>query len=34
MVVPNRPLEYFLLLNGLDAHDRLVPGERYKLVVE
>jgi predicted Zn-dependent protease len=34
MVTPNRPLEYFLLLNGLDAQDRLVPGERYKLVTE
>jgi predicted Zn-dependent protease len=34
MVVPNRPLQYFLLLNGLEAHDRLVPGERYKLVAE
>lgn len=34
MVVPNRPLEYFLLLNGLDQRDRLVPGERYKIVTE
>jgi predicted Zn-dependent protease len=34
MVVPNRPLEYFLLLNGLETRDRLVPGERYKLVTE
>lgn len=34
MVVPNRPFEYFLLLNGLDPHDRLTPGERYKVVTE
>jgi predicted Zn-dependent protease len=34
MVVPNRPLEYVLLLNGLEPQERLVPGERYKLVTE
>ncbi|WP_159729186.1 hypothetical protein [Methylosinus sp. Ce-a6] len=34
MVVPNRPLEYFQLLNGLEQGSRLTPGERYKLVVE
>jgi predicted Zn-dependent protease len=34
MVVPNRPLEYFRLLNGLEPSDRLTVGERYKLVAE
>ncbi len=34
MVVPNRPLEYFLLLNGLSAADALTPGERYKIITE
>jgi predicted Zn-dependent protease len=34
MVVPNRPVEYFHLLNGLEPRERLLPGERYKLVTE
>jgi predicted Zn-dependent protease len=34
MVTPNRPLEYFLLLNGLEAGATLTPGEKYKIVVE
>jgi predicted Zn-dependent protease len=34
MVTPDRPLEYFLLLNGLEPGAALKPGERYKLVVE
>lgn len=34
MVVPNRPVEYFLLLNGLSAGDALAPGEHYKIVTE
>lgn len=34
MVVPNRPLEYFLLLNGLDHAGPLVPDEKYKIVTE
>jgi predicted Zn-dependent protease len=34
MVVPNRPAEYFMLLNGLSAGDSLVPGEHYKIVTD
>ena len=34
MVVPDKPLETFELLNGLDTDRVLKPGERYKLVVE
>ncbi|MBI1981257.1 MAG: M48 family metalloprotease [Methylocystis sp.] len=34
MVVPNRPVEYFMLLNGLSAGEALVPGEHYKIVTE
>jgi len=34
MVVPNRPAEYFMLLNGLSPGDVLVPGEHYKIVTE
>lgn len=34
MVVPNRPTEYFLLLNGLSPSDPLAPGEHYKIVTE
>lgn len=34
MVVPNRPLEYFLLLNGLDQRDHVEAGEKYKIVTE
>lgn len=34
MVVPNRPVEYFMLLNGLSAGDALTAGEHYKIVTE
>lgn len=34
MVVPDRPLEYFLLLNGLDHAGAVEAGERYKVVTE
>jgi len=34
MVVPNRPLDYFLLINGRESETPLRPGERYKIVVE
>lgn len=34
MIVPNRPQEYFQLLNGLDAGAPLTAGERYKIVTE
>ena len=34
MVVPNRPLERFLVLNGLDRDAPIKPGEAYKVVVE
>lgn len=34
MVTPNRPLEYFRLLNGLDAADPVTAGEHYKIVTE
>jgi predicted Zn-dependent protease len=34
MVTPNRPAEYFLLLNELDPGAALIPGERYKIVTE
>ena len=34
MVVPDKPLETFELLNGLEGDADLKPGERYKLVVE
>lgn len=34
MTTPNRPLEYFLLLNGLDQGATLAPGETYKIVTE
>lgn len=34
MTVPNRPLEYLRLLNGLDDSDPVVPGEHYKVVTE
>jgi predicted Zn-dependent protease len=30
----DRPLERFLILNGLERGARLQPGERYKVVVE
>lgn len=34
MVVPNRSVERFLVLNGLDRDARVKPGEPYKIVVE
>ena len=34
MVVPDKPLETFELLNGLEGDAALKPGERYKLVLE
>jgi len=34
MAVGDRPLERFLLLNGLDRAGPLTPGQRYKVVVE
>lgn len=34
MTTPNRPLEYFRLLNGLDEGEQVVSGERYKIVTE
>ena len=34
MVTPNRPAEYFVLLNELDPGATLTPGERYKIVTE
>jgi predicted Zn-dependent protease len=34
MAVPDKPLERFLVLNGLERGARLKPGERYKVVVE
>jgi predicted Zn-dependent protease len=34
MVVPDRPLDHFLLLNGLDRGGSLRAGETYKIVTE
>ncbi|HEY8160754.1 MAG TPA: M48 family metalloprotease [Methylocystis sp.] len=34
MTTPNRPLEYFRLLNGLEENEPIVIGERYKIVTE
>jgi predicted Zn-dependent protease len=34
MTTPNRPLEYFMLLNGLDQTTPIIPGESYKIVTE
>ncbi len=34
MAVTDRPLEHFLLLNGLEKGGPLRPGQRYKIVVE
>jgi predicted Zn-dependent protease len=34
MAVSDRPLDYFLLINGLEQGGRLRPGERYKVVTE
>jgi predicted Zn-dependent protease len=33
MATPDRPLDLFLVLNGLMADARLTPGDRVKLVV-
>jgi predicted Zn-dependent protease len=33
MAYDDRPLDRFLVLNGLDASSRLVPGSRVKLIV-
>jgi predicted Zn-dependent protease len=34
MVVPDRPLDRFLVLNGLERGAQLVPGRSYKIVTE
>jgi len=34
MAVVDRKLERFRILNGLDAADRLNPGDQVKIVVE
>ena len=34
MAVADHPLERFLVLNGLSAHDTLRPGDKVKIVVE
>lgn len=34
MATPNRPLEYFRLLNGVEADEAIAPGEHYKTVME
>ena len=34
MAIADHPLERFLVLNGLTAHDTLKPGDKVKLVVE
>ena len=34
MAVQDRPLEFFLLLNGLESASGIRPGERYKFVTE
>ena len=34
MAVSDKPLDMFLLLNGLERNGSVIPGERYKLVVE
>ena len=34
MVIADRPLEHFLLLNGLEAAGPLSAGESYKIVVD
>jgi predicted Zn-dependent protease len=34
MAMPDRQLDFFLLINGLEPNARLEPGERYKIVVE
>lgn len=34
MATPDRKLEFFLLINGLEADATINPGERYKIVIE
>jgi predicted Zn-dependent protease len=34
MAIPDRRLDVFLLINGLEQHARLETGERYKIVTE
>ena len=34
MAVPDRPLERFLIINGLEAGEALRPGDKVKIVVE
>ena len=34
MASTDRPLEQFLILNGLDRNAKLTPGQRYKIVSE
>jgi predicted Zn-dependent protease len=34
MVVANRPVERFLVLNGLERGAALKPGARYKIIAE
>ncbi len=34
MTTPERGLDQFLVLNGLERNSRLTPGQRYKIVVE
>jgi predicted Zn-dependent protease len=34
MAVPDRQLDFFLLINGLEADAALQPGENYKIIVE
>jgi len=34
MAVPDRPVDRFLVLNGLERASVLTPGERYKVIVE
>ena len=34
MATPNRPLEYFRLLNGIESDEAIAPGEHYKIVME
>jgi predicted Zn-dependent protease len=34
MAAPDRPVERFLILNGLEPGSGLAPGQRYKIVVE
>jgi predicted Zn-dependent protease len=34
MIVANRPVERFLVLNGLERSAQVKPGESYKIIVE